>query len=145
MGTIAGKPRPTTFESLLEQVRQFTCYQAWNLGIVYQPAADIVRRGIVSELQWFLSPRRHTILSYPSCRLVPDCELTFYVEYLDYRYLRGEIWVAHVSSGQDSITARFAPFLAQDFHMSYPFPFDDESGASLLTAETWQAGHALVW
>ena len=41
--------------------------------------------------------------------------------------------------------ARFRPLLTYDFFMSYAFLIDDEQGRSMLTAESWQAGAALLW
>jgi hypothetical protein len=85
------------------------------------------------------------MLADPACRLGKDGTLTLYAEYLDYRIPRGEIWSAHVAPGADPVAAVFSPLLVERFHMSYPFPFEDDAGIPLLTAETWQAGTAYLW
>jgi hypothetical protein len=85
------------------------------------------------------------MLADPSCRVGKDGALTLYAERLDYREYRGEIWSAHIPPGGDPSAAMFKPFLAEPFHMSYPFPFEDDEGIPLLTAETWQAGSAFLW
>ena len=128
-----------------DRYRYFAFYEAWNLGIVAQPLVDIVRHGIRGRVRWFPPLPPQTMLADPACRVMPDGGLTIYAEYLDYRRPRGEIWSAEVRPGADPIAARFRPLLVQDFHMSYPFPFEGDDGAQLMTAETWQAGRALLW
>jgi hypothetical protein len=130
---------------LIERARRFLCNEAWNIGVVRQTADDIVRRGITGGVSWLAPPARFTMLADPSCRLRPDGGATWFAEYLDYRDERGEIWAAEMPTGADPDTARFAPMLAEPFHMSYPTPFADDSGAELLTAEIWPAEATLTW
>jgi hypothetical protein len=117
----------------------------WMIGVVAQPAADIVVRGIVAPIRWLPLPRRGTMLADPGCEIHPNGALTFYAEYLDHRNNRGEIWSADVDAGGDPSQAVFKPLLSDTIHLSYPFPFQDESGARFLTAEMWQAGDLRVW
>ncbi len=131
--------------ALTERVRRFLCYEGWNIGVVDQPAADIVERGIVTPVRWL--PAQPTAIAHadPACRQRADGGRTLYAEHIDYRHPVGAIWSADLGCGTDPVEARFRPLLTHDFHMSYPFPFEDEQGCSLLTAETWQAGGALLW
>ncbi|HET7881783.1 MAG TPA: hypothetical protein VFL55_12920 [Acetobacteraceae bacterium] len=132
-------------DSIPERLRRFVCYEAWNIGVVHQTVADITRRGIQGPVSWLPFPPGRTMLADPSCRVGEDGALTIYAEHLDYREFRGEIWSAHVPPGGDVTTARFEPLLSAPFHMSYPFPFEDDAGNRLLTAESWHAGNAYLW
>jgi hypothetical protein len=132
-------------EAAREQLRRKLCHEAWNIGVVDQPAADIARHGIVRPPRWLAAPAPGTMLADPSCFARADGGFDLYAEYLDYRQPRGAIWRATVPAGADLATARFAPLLAEPWHMSYPFAFADEDGGRLLTAETWQAGRAMLW
>jgi hypothetical protein len=131
--------------SLSERLRRTLCHELWNIGIIPQTAADIVRSGLTTPVQWLPSPGPRRMLADPSCRVRHDGGLTIYAEYLDYRQPRGEIWSSDIPPGVHPATARFQRLLAQPFHMSYPFPFVDDSGQQLLTAETYQANGALLW
>ncbi len=132
-------------EALRERARRKLCHEAWNIGVVDQTAADIVRRGITRPPRWLPAPARGTMLADPSCFASADGGLDIYAEFLDYRRPRGEIWRAAVPARADISTARFAPMLAEPWHMSYPFPFAGADGRRRLTAETWQAGRAALW
>ena len=79
--------------------------------------------------------------------VLPDADgtLTLFAEYLDYRTNVGEIRSGEVKPGADGARAELAPLLSLPVHMSYPFPFRDEAGRPLMTAETWQAGEAILW
>ncbi len=74
-----------------------------------------------------------------------DGVLILYAECFERTRDLGEIWSAEIGPGDDPLLAPFKPLLREPFHLSYPFPFNDESGAALLTAESWQAGGALLW
>ncbi len=132
-------------DAVREQLRRKLCHEAWNIGIVDQTAADIVRRGIVGQPRWLAAPASGTMLADPSCFPREGGGFHLYAEFLDYRRPRGEIWSAAVAAGDDLAAARFAPMLAEPWHMSYPFPFAGADGRPRLTAETWQAGRAAVW
>jgi hypothetical protein len=130
----------------VERLRRLLCNEAWNIGVVDQPADDVVARGIVSPVRWLPAPPAGVALADPASRQRADGGWILYAERLDYqRRPVGAIWAAHLERGADPATARFQPLLAHDFHMSYPFPFEDAQGRPLLTAETWQAGEAVLW
>lgn len=131
--------------SPVERARRFLCYEAWNVGVVDQPAADIVERGIVTPVRWLPQQPAGVALADPAVRLRADGRRTVYAEHIDYCAPVGSIWSADLGAGVDLAEACFRPLLTHDFHMSYPFPIEDEQGRSLLTAETWQADAALLW
>lgn len=131
--------------TVTERLRRKLCHEAWNIGVIDQPAADIVRRGIVGPVRWLATPPAGTMLADPSCQMLASGGRRLFAEYLDYRRPRGEIWSAEIAPGADPAEARFHPMLAEPFHMSYPFPVEDDDGRSLLTAETWQAEATLLW
>ena len=129
-----------------ERGRRALLDEVWNIGVVDQPVDDIARRGIVTPVRWLPDPAPGTMLADPSCRLHPDGGATLYAEYLALAGRRlGEVWSAEVAPAADLATARFTPMLQLPHHMSYPFPLAGEAGQALLTAETWQAGGALLW
>lgn len=130
---------------LSERLRRLLCYEMWNIGFVDQPAADIVERGIVSPVRWLPQQAPWVSLADPACRPRADGGRTLYAEHLNHRRGVGAIWSAKLERGVDPTKAQFGPLLTHAFHMSYPFPIEDEHGQSLLTAETWQAGAALLW
>jgi hypothetical protein len=125
-------------------LRLFGC-EDWNVGVIEQPAADIVRRGIREPVRWLTRPSRWEMLADPSCCPRPDGGLTLFAEWMDHRVGRGEIWAAEVPAGAAMSEASFRPLLAEPVHMSYPFPFIDEQGHVCLTAETFQAGNTPLW
>ena len=132
--------------SAFERVRRLLCDEVWNIGVVDQTIEDVAWRGIVQPPEWLPHPPPGTMLADPSCRTHPDGSLTLYAEQLDYRRRRiGEIWSARVSSAAGLASARFAPLIVQPYHMSYPFPVEDGTGRTLITAESWGAGSALLW
>lgn len=137
-------PRNHTYP-VAERARRFLGNDIWNVGIVDQPAADIVRRGIVSAPRWLppLPPNR--MFADPACRPLPSGGMRLYAEYLDHEREVGELWCADVPAGADLAQATFAPLLVPDHHISYPVAVEDGTGRMLLTAETWQAGAALLW
>lgn len=117
----------------------------WALGVIAQPADEIVREGIRAPVQWLALPRPRTMLADPGVLLDNDGTMTVFAEFLDYRVNRGEIWAGIVPPGGDPAEVTFLPLLRRPHHMSYPFPFTDDDGRIRLTAETWQAGSALSW
>ncbi len=129
----------------VERARRVLCYEAWNIGVVDQPAADIVERGIVSPVRWLPPPPPGVALADPSVRQRADGARTMYAEHIDYRAPVGSIWSADLGAGAAQAAGRGRPLLTRGFHMSYPFPFEDEEGRTLLTAETWEADAALLW
>ena len=132
--------------SIRERVRRLACNEIWNIGVLDQPIEDIARRGVACVPEWLPSPPPGTMLADPSCFARPDGGFTLYAEQLDYHgSRRGEIWAAEVSSEAGLATARFAPLIVSPYHMSYPFPLTDADGGAVLTAETWEAGSALLW
>ncbi len=130
-----------------ERMRRLLCEEMWNIGIIDQPIQDIARRGIVTAPRWLPPPTAGTMLADPACRMHPDGGCTLYAEHLDYRGRGiGEIWYAEIAPGADLATAHFRPLLRPPYHMSYPFPLQDAaSNRALLTAESWNAGGALLW
>ena len=132
--------------SLAERMRRLLCDELWTIGIIDQPIDDIARNGITAPVQWLPRPAAWQMLADPACRLHPGGGCTLYAEQLDYRGRRiGEIWQAEIEPGGDLAAARFAPFLVSAYHMSYPFPLEDEPDGRLLTAETWNAECAQLW
>ena len=131
--------------SFFERARRFICYEAWNIGVVDQPAADIVERGIVTPVRWLPRQPAGIALADPAYRRRADGSQTLYAEQIKYNGPGGAIWAAELVAGVDPAIACFRPLLTHGFHMSYPFPFEDEQGRSVLTAESWQAGAALLW
>ena len=121
-------------------------HDIWNIGIVHQTAADIVRRGIVSTPRWLspLPPGRY--LADPAHRAHADGSCRLFAEHFDHGGSgSGEIWCADLQRGEDLSLAVFRPLLTFPHHASYPFPIHDGSGRRLMTAETWQTGAALLW
>ena len=138
-------PPPVGF-SPWERVKRLLCDEVWNIGVVDQSVADIARHGMLRAPEWLPPPPTGTMLADPACRANPDGGFTIFAEQLDYRKRRiGEIWSADVPSEAAFPSARFAPFIVRPYHMSYPFPLQDGTGRRLLTAETWNAGSALLW
>ena len=138
-------PKTLAIRAALEACRRLVCREDWNIGVVDQPAADILRRGIVGEVRWLPKPAPWTILADPACRSLPDGGRTLFVEHLDYRIGRGEIWAADLPPGRDPAEACFGPLQVASTHLSYPFPFLDDRGRWCLTAENWEAGGAPLW
>ena len=131
--------------SSMERARRILCYEAWNIGVIDQSAADIVERGIVTPVRWLPQLPAGVALADPAVRRRADGSRTLYAEHINYRAPVGSIWSAELGAGVDPVEASFRPLLTHDYHMSYPFPIEDEQGRSLLTAETWQANAALLW
>ena len=131
--------------SFAERARRLLCHEAWNIGVVDQSAADIVRHGITGAVRWLPAPPSGTMLADPSCRLRPDGGYSYFAEQLDYRRPRGTIWIAECAAGADPASAKFEPLLSEPFHLSYPSPLTGDNGEALLTAESWGAGAALLW
>jgi len=129
----------------MERFRQLFGVEDWNIGVVGQPAADVVRQGIVAPVRWLPKPSRWEMLADPSCHVRPDGGLTLFAEWLDHWTGRGEIWAAEIAAGGDPAGADFRPAVVTPVHMSYPFPFTDADGSRWLTAETWEAGAAPLW
>lgn len=119
--------------------------EEWNIGVIAQTAEAIVQHGVQVPIRWLPAPPRRTMFADPGCLIAGDGSLSLFAEYLDYRTNRGEIWSADIPAGADPANAVLAPLLAMPTHMSYPYPFRDDAGRDLMTAETWQAGGALLW
>jgi hypothetical protein len=129
-----------------QSVNRLCCDEIWNIGVIDQTAEDIVRRGIVALPRWMPPRPSGRMLADPGFREHGDGSCRLYAEHLDYDGSgKGEIWYADLAHGEDLIQARFRPLIAFEHHASYPFPFTDDRGRELLTAETWQAGGALLW
>jgi hypothetical protein len=117
----------------------------WTIGVVGQPAADIVAFGVTAPVNWLKPPCPASILADPACEMHPNGARTLYAECLRHGENRGEIWSAEVPAAADPAAASFRPLLAAPTHLSYPFPFRDDDGSRLLTAEMWQAGGLSKW
>jgi hypothetical protein len=126
-------------------LHRLTCYEEWTVGVVRQSAADIVRHGLTGRVEWLPIPEGGTLLADPSCLVHPDGRRLLFAEYKRSEAERGEIWAAEVPAGADLAQARFKPWLREPFHLSYPQPFLAENGSVRLTAESWEAGAALIW
>lgn len=132
--------------SALERARRRLCEEAWNIGVIDQPAADIVERGIATPVRWLPRLPAGVALADPAVRTRADGSRTVYAERIDYRAaVLGSIWSAELGVGVDPVEASFRPLLTPEYHISYPFPIEDEHGRSLLTAETWETNAALLW
>lgn len=136
--------RHTGLDVALAYLRRRLCRERWNVGIVRQPADDIVQRGIIQPVDWLSTLPEGMLFADPACLTHPDGRRTFFVEAARCRDGRGEIWHAQVGPGENPAAARFSPMLAAEHHMSYPFPFFGDAGEVLLTMESWQAGRASV-
>jgi len=117
----------------------------WNIGVIAQPAEAIVANGVCQQVRWLPRPQSRTMFADPSALIEQNGSLTLFAEFLDYRHDVGEIWSAAIAMGDDPAEAVLRPLLSMPTHMSYPFPFRDDTGRICLTAETWQAGNALLW
>ncbi len=104
-----------------------------------------MRRGLREPARWMIPPGRGCMVADPAYRERRDGGRVLYAEWLDYRTNVGEIWAAEVASGRDLVEAQLTPLLSLPVHVSYPFPFEDEEGRLLMTAETWQAGEVALW
>jgi len=128
-----------------ERIRRRICHEMWNVGVVNQSAADIVTRGIVGPVRWFSGLPSHTIFADPSCLQYPDGRRTIFLEAMDLRGGRGEIWSADLAPDEDAMPVSFKLALRAPYHLSYPFPFFDDAGRPLLTLESWQAAKVTIW
>ncbi|HJS83967.1 MAG TPA: hypothetical protein VJ779_00725 [Acetobacteraceae bacterium] len=119
--------------------------EEWNLGVVEQPAEDIVRRGIVTQVRWLPALRPWKMLADPWCHGLPDGRLVILAERLDYRIGRGEIWAAVIRAGEDITRATFVPWMRAACHLSYPVLGRDEGGRLFLLVESWEAQGLYLW
>jgi hypothetical protein len=119
--------------------------EEWNLGVVDQPAEDIVRRGIVAPIRWLPALRPWKMLADPWCRGLTDGRRVILAERLDYWAGRGEIWAAVLGAGDDVTRARFALWMSAGCHLSYPVLGQDDSGALFLLVESWEARGLYLW
>ena len=138
-------PAPYRPYPLTERLRGLFCDEIWNIAVVDQSAEDIVRCGLRKPPRWMIPPGRGCMIADPAYRERPDGGRILYAEWLDYRTNVGEIWSAELASGRDLAEAQLTRLLSLPFHASYPFPFEDEEGRLLITAETWQAGEVALW
>ena len=119
--------------------------EEWNLGVIDQPAEDIVRRGIVAPIRWLPALRPWKMLADPWCHELPDGRRVVLAERLDYWTGRGEIWAAVLGAGEDVTRARFAPWMRAGCHLSYPVLGRDDGGALFLLVESWEARGLYLW
>ncbi len=119
--------------------------EEWNLGVVEQPAEDIVRRGIVKPIRWRPASGPWEMLADPWCHPLPDGRIVVLAERLDYRIGRGEIWAAVVGAGAEVARARFGPWMRAGCHLSYPVLGHDDAGALFLLVESWEARGLYLW
>jgi len=54
----------------------------WTIGVVAQPAADIVASGITAPVNWLKPPGPGRILADPACETHPNGARTLYAECL---------------------------------------------------------------
>lgn len=117
--------------------------EAWNIGVLPCSAAEIVRNGITRPVQWLPPPNRWEFMADPSCLSLGDGRAIILAEHLSYWNERGEIWAAVVK--QNNWTEMvFRPWLRANFHLSYPFPFRDDS-TLYLVCESWEVGGSFLW
>jgi hypothetical protein len=79
--------------------------EEWNLGVVHQPAEDIVRHGIIEPIRWRPMLGPWEMLADPWCHALPDGRLVILAERLDYWIGQGEIWAAVIGAGEDVVHA----------------------------------------
>ena len=127
-----------------ERCRRRLCHEVWNIGLIDQPATDIVARGILAPVRWLSGLPRGMMFADPSCLEYSDGRRMVFVEAMNCRVGRGEIWSADLAPGETPTYSSFEPILRAPYHLSYPFPILDE-GRPILTAESWQAGKTTVW
>lgn len=113
-------------------------HEQWTLGLVAQPAADIVRRGIVAPVRWLDPERATTMLADPFAVPEADGTTTVVAEHVDYLQPPGTIVAGRLEPAAEP-WLRPAPLLRHDAHMSYPFWFTDDAGHERLLCETWEA------
>jgi hypothetical protein len=118
--------------------------EEWNIGIVDQPAIDIIRRGFQRAPRW-LQKSPDVMLADPSCTVIRDGQLLILAERMDYRSGRGEIWGAVLQSADEFENLRLQPWLTAATHLSYPFPFVGDDGRICLTVESAEAGSLFLW
>jgi hypothetical protein len=112
----------------------------WNIGVIHQSAADVVRNGITEPVRWL--PQGG--LADPACYTLPDGSHVLFAERPNWWSLRGDILTAHVLAEGDLALAEFLPWAHAQYHLSYPFPV--ELGNDLyLTMETAEAGYLYLW
>jgi hypothetical protein len=129
---------------LAEQLRRTFFHELWNVGVVDQTAADIVANGITGTVRWMNRHAPGMLLADPSCFTHPDGQRTLFAEAMPARPGIGAIWAAQLDRGQHPLAANFRPVIECPYHLSYPFPFVDNTELETLTMESWQAGHVIL-
>ncbi|WP_395022685.1 hypothetical protein [Dongia sp.] len=129
---------------LWSQLRRYSGHDIWNLGLVAQPADDILRNGITAEVRWLPRPPLWTFLADPFVLPESDGRITVFAEHMDYRSGKGSIWSGSFNPAGGDNWIRFAPLLEAEAHMSFPFAFRHEGRAHML-CETWEAGGASLY
>lgn len=115
----------------------------WNIGIVNQPLADIVRHGIVAPVRWF--PRNSwQILADPFCQVRADGSVTIYAERMNHWVGKGAIVSATLRPGDDPLRAQFDPFFVGPSHLSYPCVVQD-GDQTYMVMESHEAGALHLW
>jgi hypothetical protein len=118
--------------------------EEWNIGIVEQPASDIVRRGFLRSPQW-MTKSSDVMLADPTCTILRDGRLLVLAEQMEYRTGRGEIWGAVLGSPDAFEGLRLRPWLTAATHLSYPFPFVGKDGRIYFTVENAEARKLSLW
>jgi hypothetical protein len=125
-------------------LRERLSREEWNLGIIRQSVADIVRRGIVQPVAWLDQTDPWHGFADPGCHITADGSRMLYAERTNYWHGRGEIWYAEVPPGVGLGTVKFRRWATANTHLSYPFPFS--TGSDLcITMETGSAGQLCLW
>lgn len=115
----------------------------WNIGLVHQSIAGIVRHGITEPVHWFTRQGIWKMLADPYCYM-KDGRLVILVERLDYWVGRGEIWQTEMHPKTDPATAKFKPLIVDAAHLSYPFPVS-EGDEHYLAVESWEHNALQLW
>lgn len=115
----------------------------WNIGVVHQSVADIVRRGIQEPVTWF-PYNSWRILADPFCLTNADGSITVYAELLNHWLGKGEIVSATIASGDDLCKAALKRCVVGPAHLSYPNYVQDGT-THYAIMESFEAGGLFLW
>jgi len=131
--------------SALSRLRARFSREDWNIGIVDQPAEDIVRHGITAPVRWLPRIGPWGMLADPAfCRLADGTQIIM-AEHMNHWISRGEIWKAEMPEGQALHQAELRPWIRMKGHLSYPFPVQDVDGRLCLMVESWETARLHLW
>lgn len=117
--------------------------EEWNIGVVDQPIAEIVRHGIRKPVRWFPG-NSWRIFADPFCIVNADNSVTILAEMMNHWVGRGEIWRATVPCGDDPLTAKFTPHVTASAHLSYP-SYVQDGGTTYALMESYETARLMLW